>query len=496
MDHTQELMKQNDVLKDSKKYLSYLENLLTKDPDNETLKGNVDKVKNNIQKIEKNISVLNSIDKLENDYSNHNPITFHYVDNDGTSDDIELTNNDVNYTRAYWQQRSLLELEYNYINKKPFNYSGNLISSDSNDYDNVYNTKKDKILHKKADINPKKHDINEKTSQKRFGATRFTPNLLDSEYVIFKKNGYLNIVGNFTKEWIKDNFYNLEGDLVKDKDIKRIKIWNNLKYGTTPLNGLDVKVKLSKEDGKLEIIGDVDQIEYHHCLENSKEFKEPKHLKQPEKDFSGLDIIPDDSLTQKTEPTKESKKPIKRRHPKPSLLKRAKEKFSNLKTWQKVAIVAGVIAVAGVGIVVIGPHIMEGINNLINPEHVNTASNLVHSTDVVSTVNDPAATSAAASLDYSNIGGAGQEVYTNAYDAVNNANSVVSNQWFGNNPVDVFNTATNSYMGLTPEQLNDPNLMAQLAQDPNNAVLFGNSISDASGFMPLDEAIETITKIR
>ena len=69
MDHTQELMKQNDVLKDSKKYLSYLENLLTKDPDNETLKGNVDKVKNNIQKIEKNISVLNSIDKLENDYS-------------------------------------------------------------------------------------------------------------------------------------------------------------------------------------------------------------------------------------------------------------------------------------------------------------------------------------------------------------------------------------------------------------------------------------------
>ena len=61
------------------------------------------------------------------------------------------------------------------------------------------------------------------------------------------------------------------------------------------------------------------------------------------------------------------------------------------------------------------------------------------------------------------------------------------------NPVDVFNTATHSYMGLTPEQLANPEFMAELAKDPNNALLFGNSISDPSGFVPLDDVIKEVT---
>ena len=98
-------------------------------------------------------------------------------------------------------------------------------------------------------------------------------------------------------------------------------------------------------------------------------------------------------------------------------------------------------------------------------------------------------TNAGPSLDYSSIG-EGHTVFSNAYDAVSNVNGLTSNEWFNSNPIDVFNTATNSYMGLTPEQLNDPTFMAELAKDPNNSLLLGNSISDPSGFVGLDEVVK------
>ena len=141
---------------------------------------------------------------------------------------------------------------------------------------------------------------------------------------------------------------------------------------------------------------------------------------------------------------------------------------------------------------------MEAINNLINPDNVNTASqtmNMASGTLEPTSLIDQAQ-QGVSSLDYSAIGGEGHQVFTNAHDAVSGANGLVSNQWFSDNPVDVFNTATNSYMGLSPEQLNDPNLMAELAKNPDNAMLFGNSVSDPSGFIPLDEVASTIHKVK
>ena len=41
-----------------------------------------------------------------------------------------------------------------------------------------------------------------------------------------------------------------------------------------------------------------------------------------------------------------------------------------------------------------------------------------------------------------------------------------------------------------------PSFMAQLAKDPNNAVLFGNSMADPSGFVGLDDVVNTVTKVR
>ena len=125
--------------------------------------------------------------------------------------------------------------------------------------------------------------------------------------------------------------------------------------------------------------------------------------------------------------------PIKRKEAKPSLI----EKFKNLKTYQKVLIVAGAIAIVGAGVFVVGPQILNGINHLLNPDNTNTINH------VVSTVNDTMANTQNAGIDYSSIG-QGQTVFTNAYDAANNVNGTISNEWFSNNPLDVFNTATHS----------------------------------------------------
>ena len=512
MNNSLELFTLEEDLKVSNNHLNNLKKQLIDDPNNEILKQIIHQRTNEVEVIQNKINVLNALIKLENDYKESKPIIFHYVDDDGISDDIELGSHDINYERAYTQQKKLLELEYNHINKKPLNYSGKIISFDDENYDNVYHSFKDEILNMPA-LNTKKTRKSEATE---FETTPFAFDNLDSEYVLFEKDGYLNIVGNFTSDFIKDNFYKLDSDLVNG-NFKKIRIYNNLKYGITPLAGLDVKVNLSP-DGTIKIEGDVDKIDYHHStLEDVKENKETKQV-HPDKtlkeeksivkddsdeqhDYSGLDKMgdmpSDNSLehgAEGIEPVIPST-PIKRHKAKPSLLKRAKEKFSNLKKWQKVAIVAGVIAAAGIGVAVIGPHVMEAINNLLNPENVNTVNNAIGSAGNVS---DPvtAASSAASSLDYSGMGGAGQTVFTNAGDAVNNANGVISNQWFSNNPVDVFNTATGSYMGLTPEQLADPQLMAELAKDPNNAMLFGNSISDPSGFMGLDDVVSAVTKVR
>lgn len=333
---------------------------------------------------------------------------------------------------------------------------------------------------------------------------RFAPNNLNSEYAVFKKDGYLHLVGNFTGDFVQDNLALLFGDLVNDKGVKGIRVWNKLDEGKTPLDGFNIDVEV--KDGEINVLGDVDSLSYYNKLDKNEviDRKEGKHFKDNQnninnKDTSGLDIIPDDpmltDLSSGAVPMDSPKgKKVNRKEAKPPLLTRAKEWFSGLKKWQKVAIVAGIIAVAGVGVFVVGPQIMNAISQLTNSENVNVG-NQVAQTISGSSISDTVSQTAQ-SVDYSSMGGAGHTVFTNAADAANNVNGVVSNEWFSSNPVDVFNTATNSYMGLTPEQLNDPNLLAELAKDPNNTMLFGNSVSDASGFAPLDDIVNQVTKTR
>ena len=49
-------------------------------------------------------------------------------------------------------------------------------------------------------------------------------------------------------------------------------------------------------------------------------------------------------------------------------------------------------------------------------------------------------------------------------------------------------------MHLTQEQLSNPEFLNTLANDPNNAILFGNSMQDPSGFMSLSDALSEIAK--
>lgn len=524
MNAENELRLRMQELNDVAEYTERLKGYLEKDTNNNTLRENVTKKEQEMEVLYQKIAILQAMLNLEDDYENDRPIYFHYVDG-GLEDDIELGSNDVNYEKAYKQQSDLLRLNYDYLSHRSLNYSGMKIDYGDAEYDKNYALMKEEILKTKPTLQAgyegkhfksKEVEVNSITTPS-FGGQHFTPNDLNSNYVVFKKDGYLNIVGNFTEDFIKNNLDKLDSDLAKDY-FGKIRLWNNLDYGVNPLNGMDAKVKLDR-DGNAEVIGDVDDINYHKA-NLKKNLYEGKHFKGGldedaekqediplDKDMSGLDVIPDmvddedskdmsglDKIPtdldesqdivpfEPANPVNQVKgRKITRKKAKPSLI----QKFKSLKTWQKALIVAGAIAVVGVGVFVIGPHIIDAVNQAINPEHVNT----VHNT--VNTVNN--AVNSAPSLDYSGIG-EGHTVFTNAYDAAGNTNGLMSNEFFSNNPLDVFNTATNSYMGLTPEQLNDPSFMAELAKDPNNALLFGNSMADPSGFVGLDDIVSEITK--
>ena len=146
------------------------------------------------------------------------------------------------------------------------------------------------------------------------------------------------------------------------------------------------------------------------------------------------------------------------------------------------------IAITGVGLFAANSQIVNGINNFVSADNINMANNTFNTVDDTT---DKVSTETM--LNYGSIG-EGHQVFTNAYDTVNNVNGVISNEWFNNNPIDVFNTATNSYMGLTQEQLNDSSFMAELAKDSNNVLLLGDSMKSPSGFVKLSDVVSEVSK--
>lgn len=394
--------------------------------------------------------MASKIEKLKEDYKNKQPLLLNgtYVNSD-----------DKTYENTYEKLMWLFYLEERYTNKKPLKYIYEknqkkeeiYIGSTHEKYEEAYNT------------------LKKQTPQKKVNHS----NELNKEYIIFKQNGYINIVGDFDTDFVLDNISKLDSPILNEIDpneIKGINLYNNLVYGKkNALNGLNITVD-AETDGSLTINENI-KLEHHNKKDN--------------KDYRGLDIIPESEVKMDLENKapnvpKDAKKIKKRKKAKLPLI----NKFKKLKKWQKAMVIAGIIALIGTGAFLLAPHMIDTLNNVFG-QRTTAVDNVNVISGTQSVLNQTP------NLDYNHIE-AGHQVFNNAYDAVSNSNQLVANHWFNNNPVDVFNTATNQYMGLTKAQLTDPNFMAELAKDPNNAVLLGESIQEPSGFVNLNDVISSI----
>ena len=84
----------------------------------------------------------------------------------------------------------------------------------------------------------------------------------------------------------------------------------------------------------------------------------------------------------------------------------------------------------------------------------------------------------------------GLKVTTNAYDATNNANTVTSSEYFDFNEVGIYDIQTNTWLDLTEEQLNDPEVIKQYSDDSRYAMALGSDMNNIDGFMNMDSYID------
>lgn len=345
-------------------------------------------------------------------------------------------------------------LEERYINKKPLIYTDSdnlksLVDYTNEKYDEAYEQLK-KVDY--CDFLMKDYDNN-----------------LSNDYIMLQRDGYIYIIGDFSTDFIINHL-----DLFKTNyDInssKGIKLYNNLSVGENKLSDLNINVT-KNSDLSLTLDEEID-CEFYKNGENISN------------KYRGLDIIPVSSYTDSFDNDKvdnkdlSSAKVVSRKKANSSLV----EKFKKLNILKKAVVVAGIISFIGLGSYLLKQNVNSLSTNVQSNNYVSEPSYLDKVYDRV----DP--------LNYDNIS-EGSQVFTNAYDAVSGSNGVTANEWFNNNPVDVFNVSNNSYMNLSSSQLNNPSFMAELAQNPDNAILLGDSIDDPSGFVNLDDVVSNV-KVR
>ncbi len=383
------------------------------------------------------------INKLKEDYKNKKEILF---------ENKMFNSNDINYEYAYKNKLSQLLWKDRYLNKKPLKYT--------NKNEDIYIG----YTHKNYD------DAYKQLKNQAFKETNDT---LSKEYIIYKDKNYLYIIGNFQTDFIVDNLYSLNSNIIKNidfKEIKGIKLYNNLSQGKNYLNGLDINVTLDK-DGSLTLDKNLNVEHNKPKLEIVLKKNESLDKTNKEHNEPKLDIISNDNLKDPKQILNSSKK-IKKRKKAPSSL---------INKIGKIAIMASLVSLLGITT----NTVISNLNNSSKTEMTNQTE-VTSQSEIVETNENK--------LNYDNIK-EGHQVFTNAYDAVNNTNSLQANEWFENNPVDVFDTTENSYMNLSHEQLNDSEFMAELAQNPDNAILLGNSIDDSSGFVKLDDVVTKVKKM-
>ncbi len=437
------------------------------------------------KKLDKEIDIL----KLDNDYENKRPIMYHYIDSDGSEEDIELEPNDVNYTKAYERMKRFIKNEEQTLEEIMNEISDKKTEEEINKIMKEIHSKKDEQKQKIVE-DKKTEKVKEKKQEIK---------AVDKPYTVFRYGDNIQIIGHLTKEEVKIIKKSRQSDLLNRYGDGFVTTnWNNPDFGYANYPGVKVHVD---SNGYFEVNG-ADEIEYHNnpvkMTDKIIASDDQKDIQEKMLSIAKKPIIP---ATAK----KVTRKP------------RNKKLISKLKKHlPKIILGAAAIAIIGIALYHFNPEFSEFINNLTSgiipktdtsiqtslnniSDGINqitkrtietakeTASNSVNNTIPNITSNT------VSSIDWSEIG-QGDTVFRSAYDAVSGSGSLSASEWFSENPLDVFNTSTGEFLKLTQEQLNNPEFLKTLANDPNNAILFGNSMQDPSGFMNLSEALSEVAK--
>ena len=291
-------------------------------------------------------------------------------------------------------------------------------------------------------------------------------------YAVYEYNGVKYVFGNdLNSDKVRKGIPGLEG-------ANNIMLVNSLKPGMNRLkldNDHAVLINLDG-DGKIKLIDSDNKDLTASYFENDKQASTLSLDNSPVKNNNK-------STPQKVDDAHEASK---------NLLSKLK------KNWRKIVLgvaTLAVVATTGLGI----SNIVRSFNG---PEQEVTQSREIKSQQhkisdsVKSQVEE---TNNNDNIDYqsvvNDVANSGLNVYSDAYSATSRTNGQTANQWFQyDSPVGVYNTATHSYQNLTADQLASLDALEALAQDPNNAVLFGESMQNASGFMNAQDLIQSIQK--
>ena len=204
-------------------------------------------------------------------------------------------------------------------------------------------------------------------------------------------------------------------------------------------------------------------------------------------------IIPQDAQTVK--PIE-----VKTKEPKPSLLKKFKEKWQD-PSFRKKVIIGGVVMAVGIVAIALNPDVQQFLGDMVN-----NISNMFNGSEVTNTVDAANLTNGldvsdinanVANLDTSSWNMEGMTVYDSANEAVNSVNGEIANQWFSNDIQGLYDTNTGQMLNLSPEELHNADYLKDLLNTNDNlSVVFGdgsiNSLNDVSGFVHGDDVVNLI----
>ena len=306
-----------------------------------------------------------------------------------------------------------------------------------------------------------------------------SPKVNLGNYATYKYDGVTYVFGNdLDKDKILKGIPGLEGE-------EKVMLVNSLKPGDNQINvmkdGKQVKLPIlvnMGSDGLLKVKDDKEKElkanYFGNTVKNSNPSLNPVSTPTPDLDNSN------------------NRNEIKEEHPMKEKLKRIVKN-----NWQRV-----VMGLVGLGVLASGA---LGIVSVIN----NMPENAVQQTNTITTekhqisdeVKDKVQESQdeVANVNYqsvvNDVANSGLDVYSDAYSATSRTNGQDANEWFQyGSPIAVYNTASHSYQDLTPEMLDSLDALKALANDPNNAVLFGESMQNASGFMNAQDLVANMQK--